>query len=206
MPTGVPVSASPTCVELFWLPLGAGERTGLVRFSGRVYESLSSRRERRPRQSLYHSALRIVLAGEEFVIEMAPVWSTAEPGRGVVATGPVGLPWLGRFRMFRYEVRCWRGGLIPDQAYAVDSPRELTTDCARAGRLLRAVADFPAYTWGLDEPGTGEMWNSNSLVSWLLARSGHDTETIAPPPGGRAPGWTAGLVVAAAGQPSSVTG
>jgi hypothetical protein len=40
------------------------------------------------------------------------------------------------------------------------------------------------------------MWNSNSLVSWLLARSGVDVEAVALPAGGRAPGWSAGIVVA----------
>jgi hypothetical protein len=40
------------------------------------------------------------------------------------------------------------------------------------------------------------MWNSNSVISWLLARSGLPTEVIRPPAGGRAPGWHAGLVVA----------
>jgi len=41
------------------------------------------------------------------------------------------------------------------------------------------------------------MWNSNSLISWLLARSGHDMAVVRPPDDGRAPGWSAGLVVAA---------
>ena len=40
------------------------------------------------------------------------------------------------------------------------------------------------------------MWNSNSFISWLLARSGVDASAIRPPVGGRAPGWHAGLVVA----------
>ena len=40
------------------------------------------------------------------------------------------------------------------------------------------------------------MWNSNSLVAWLLATSGHDVTSLAPPGGGRAPGWTAGLELA----------
>jgi hypothetical protein len=41
------------------------------------------------------------------------------------------------------------------------------------------------------------MWNSNSLIAWLLARSGHDTSAAGPPAHARAPGWSAGLVVAA---------
>jgi hypothetical protein len=44
------------------------------------------------------------------------------------------------------------------------------------------------------------MWNSNSLTAWLLARSGHATDHIGPPAHGRAPGWDAGLIVAARQQ------
>ena len=49
---------------------------------------------------------------------------------------------------------------------------------------------------GRDERHAGEMWNSNSVIAWLLARTGIDAGTIHPPAGGRAPGWRAGLVVA----------
>ena len=50
------------------------------------------------------------------------------------------------------------------------------------------------------------MWNSNSLVAWLIARSGADVKSVRPPAGGRAPGWHAGLELArrqAAGTASS---
>jgi hypothetical protein len=40
------------------------------------------------------------------------------------------------------------------------------------------------------------MWNSNSVVSWVLATAGVDVTGIALPERGRAPGWDAGLVVA----------
>jgi hypothetical protein len=40
------------------------------------------------------------------------------------------------------------------------------------------------------------VWNSNSVISWLLARSGLDVDRIEPPTGGRAPGWRAGIEVA----------
>jgi hypothetical protein len=50
--------------------------------------------------------------------------------------------------------------------------------------------------WGRDDLKTGDMWNSNSVTAWLIARSGMNTESIAPPAEGRAPGWQAGLVVA----------
>jgi hypothetical protein len=50
--------------------------------------------------------------------------------------------------------------------------------------------------WGRDELGTGEMWNSNSVIAWVIARSGIEAQSIQPPQGGRAPGWRAGVVVA----------
>jgi hypothetical protein len=99
-------------------------------------------------------------------------------------------------RLFRYEVRCWRNGVVPDLVDAVDSPRRLSTDPERAERLISLAPAFPTATWGRDELGTGDMWNSNSLISWLLARSGHDIGSVSPPAGGRAPGWAAGLLVA----------
>ena len=63
-------------------------------------------------------------------------------------------------------------------------------------RRISAGSRVPGLTWGRDELGLGDMWNSNSLVAWLLATSGHDVESLAPPGGGRAPGWTAGLELA----------
>jgi hypothetical protein len=43
---------------------------------------------------------------------------------------------------------------------------------------------------------TGDMWNSNSVIAWLIARSRIDAESIHPPTAGRAPGWQSGLLVA----------
>lgn len=184
-------------VDLYWLPLGAGGRC--VRTSGHLYEALVAARDHRAPLRLYHSALIVRSDGEMFTVEMTPAWAVAEPDRGVVVEGSVGMPSWGRSRLFRYEIRCWRGGTIPDLAAAVDSPRRLSSDEDRARRLLQNVPSFPTATWGRDEQRTGEMWNSNSLTSWLLARSGHDTDAVSaqPPQGGRAPGWSAGLVVAA---------
>lgn len=190
MTTEAPTSG----VDLYWLPLGAGAH--VVRRCGRVYEALSAAREHRDRCDIYHAALEVHLDGIRYVIESAPVWDRSEPDRGVVAEGAVGMSWLGRSRWFRYEVRRWRDGLIPDLAHAVDGPRRLSTDRHKAAGVLERAPDFPALTWGRDELDTGDMWNSNSLVSWLLTSSGHDTERIHPPPRGRAPGWTAGIVAA----------
>lgn len=181
-------------VDLYWLPLGAGGH--VVRLSGRLYEAVKSRLERRPAYDLYHSALEVRLPDGTYVIEQAPVPDLSGERRGVVAGGPVGTRWAGRFRIFRYEIRVWRGGRIPDLAEAVDSPRQLSDDEAQARRVLELVPRVPRPVWGRDELHTGEMWNSNSVIAWVLARSGLDAESIEPPPGGRAPGWHAGLEVA----------
>jgi hypothetical protein len=181
-------------VDLYWLPLGAGGHS--VRLNGRVFEAVVSRLERRPPCDLYHSALEVRMPGERFVIEQAPAAGGAAAERGVVTEGPVGSRAAGRLRLFRYEVRRWRGGVIPDAAEAVDSPVRLTDDARVAQRVLELVPTVPAPVWGRDELGAGEMWNSNSLISWLLARSGLDVESIRLPAGGRAPGWNAGIVVA----------
>lgn len=186
-------------IELYWLPLGAGGQC--VRRNGRVFEALVAAREHRARADLYHSALEVRLADGRHVIEMTPVWNGGRRDRGVVSEGPVGSPLLGRSRLFRYEVRRWRGGAIPDVAEAVDSPVLVSDDPHRAGRLLELVPAFPTATWGRDELRAGEMWNSNSLIAWLLARSGPGAELLTPPRGGRAPGWGAGQVVAAREAP-----
>jgi hypothetical protein len=131
-----------------------------------------------------------------FVIEMTPVRSGDGGDRGVVAEGAVGSRTAGILRLFRYEVRRWRNGHIPDIAEAVGGPHRLSTDDARAQRVLELVPQVPTPVWGRDELRAGEMWNSNSLISWLLCRSGIDVDSIRPPVGGRAPGWRSGAVVA----------
>jgi hypothetical protein len=141
-----------------------------------------------------------------FVIEVGPPWANGATTRGVVAQGQVGARWAGRFPIFRYEVRRWRNGVIPDIGEAVDSPRRLSDDVHRARLLLDIVPLVPIPVWGRDELGTGDMWNSNSVISWLLVGSGLPTEAIRPPRNGRAPGWEAGLVVARREQLSSSGG
>ena len=181
-------------VDLYWLPLGAGGHS--VRWNGRVFEAVAAALGRRPRRDLYHSALEVRVPEGRFVIEQAPVRDSKGFERGVVSEGAVGSRWVGRLRIFRYEVRRWRGGLIPDADEAVESPQRLTDDPGVARRLLDLVAVVPTPVWGRDELVAGEMWNSNSLIAWLIARAGLATQSIQPPAGGRAPGWHAGLVVA----------
>lgn len=181
-------------VDLYWLPLGAGGHS--VRLNGRVFEAVAARLERRPPCDLYHSALEVRVPEGRFVIEQAPIRDGNGGERGVVAEGAVGSRWAGRFRIFRYEVRRWCDGVIPDASEAVESPRRLTDDPRLSRRVLDLVPYVPMAVWGRDELGAGEMWNSNSIISWLIARSGLHPESIKLPAGGRAPGWHAGLVVA----------
>ncbi len=183
-----------SAVDLYWLPLGAGGH--VVRLNGKVYERLVSLAERRPPLDLYHSALVVCLPESDYAIESTPVPDSEGWRRGVVAGGPVGSRWAGRLRVFRYEVRCWRGGVIPDLAEAVQSPFRLSEDETDARRILEVAPGMPAPVWGRDELRAGEMWNSNSIISWLLASAGFDMSAIRPPAHGRAPGWNAGLVVA----------
>jgi hypothetical protein len=182
-------------IDLYWLPLGAGGK--FVRFNGRVYEALMARLQHRPTCDLYHSVLQVFVPEGRYVIEMTPVLDGSGRERGVVAEGPVGARWAGRFRIFRYELRRWLKGVIPDISEAIDSPRRLSSDLSDARRLLELVPQIPMLVWGRDEAGAGEMWNSNSMIAWLIARTGLDIASIEPPAGGRAPGWDAGVVVAA---------
>jgi hypothetical protein len=137
----------------------------------------------------------VSIDGVTTIIEMAPIWVTRGE-RGVVAEGAVSLRLLGRSRLFRYEVRRWPGGSIPDVASAIGSPVPIAAGTEVARRMLDLVPKFPTLVWGRDELHIGDMWNSNSLVSWLLVRAGVDVSDIAPPPRGRAPGWNAGVRVA----------
>lgn len=181
-------------VDLYWLPLGAGGHS--VRMNGRIFEAVVAWLEKRPTKNLYHSALVVRVPEGEFAIEMAPIRDEDGSMRGVVAEGAVGSRWARPLRIFRYEIRRWHNGVIPDVDEAIESPRRLTDDVVLAHRVLDLVPDVPTPVWGRDELQAGEMWNSNSLVSWLIARSGIGVETVQPPAGGRAPGWHAGLVVA----------
>ena len=193
------MSRSPRTAAAFvyWIPLGAGGHS--VRFNGRVFEAVEAARHRRARCDLYHSALVVDLNGERYTIEVAPSPDADGASRGVVATGPVGSRHLGRWRLFRYEVRCWRGGSIPDLAEAVGEPCALTSRPELAGRLIDLVPAVPVPVWGRDELRAGEMWNSNSVIAWVIARAGISTGELRPPPGGRAPGWSSGLAVARRG-------
>ncbi len=187
-------SSGTAAADLYWIPLGAGGHC--VRFNGRVFEAIQAARQHRRRRDLYHSALVVELDGDRYTIEVAPSPDPDEARRGVVATGAVGSRCLGRWRIFRYEVRCWRGGSIPDIGAAVGAPRRLSSDPQIARRLCNLITTVPTPVWGRDELEAGEMWNSNSMIAWLIATAGLSTDDLQPPSHGRAPGWSAGLEAA----------
>ena len=191
-------------VELHWIPLGAAAH--VVKVSGRMYESLSARIHRRQPMELFHSALTLSLPEGPYIVEQAPVPDLDGNRRGVVAEGPVGVRRAGRIRLFRYEVRCWRDGRIPDIDCEGAHSQLVSLDATTARRIVDVVPSIPTPTWGRDELHTGEMWNSNSVIAWTLLRSGIDARRFAPPAGGRAPGWNAGIRVALRdGAPMNVT-
>jgi hypothetical protein len=185
---------APAAVDLYWIPLGAGGHS--VRFNGRIFEAIEAARQHRQRCELYHSALVVALDGDRYTIEVAPSPDGEEASRGVVGTGAVGSRYLGWWRLFRYEVRCWRGGSIPDLDVAVGGSLRLTGDAHVARRLLDLVPAVPRAVWGRDELDAGDMWNSNSVMAWLIAACGLPADITPPPPRGRAPGWSAGVEVA----------
>ena len=139
---GAAAGPEQAAVDLYWLPLGAGGC--FVRLNGRLFEAAAARAERRTACDLYHSALEVRVAAARFVIEQAPVRDARGEHRGVVGEGPIGTRWAGRVRIFRYEIRRWRDGHIPDVDEAVGSA---------ARRLLDLVPQVPTLVWGRDEGG-----------------------------------------------------
>jgi len=207
-------AVSSSRLELYWVPLGAGTSVGshVVRVSGGIYERLSAAIRRRSPRPLFHSALIAHTAKGRCVVEMtpAPRHGLAEE-RGVVGGGAVGSRLLGRSRVFRYEIRRWFAGVIPDIAYATDSPVLISSDGDEVEHVLDLLPDVPAAVWGRDHAHAGEMWNSNSVISWTLERAGLAERAGTPPRGGRAPGWDAGAEVArrvaeSSGRPSMRAG
>ena len=185
-------------VELYWMPVGAGT-SRFQQASLRLWEAFEAARARRPRANLYHSALKLRTDGKTRTLELMPAFVRvpAPPLR----TGPVGLGVAGRTRLFRYQLVGLEADSLPDEEWATDSPQVLSKDEAMARRILQLASQTPAHTWGRRVRGTSEMWTSDSVVSWLLIRSGVDIAAIRIPGGGRAPGWIAGIELAARQPP-----
>ncbi|MGB7859623.1 MAG: hypothetical protein WBM90_03925 [Acidimicrobiia bacterium] len=199
IPNDVPTSR----IRLFWIPLGAGG-VGFVRLNGRIYELIEALGQRRSPLDLYHTALEIRSDDTRWVVENA--WPSPDSdfsARGVVVEGPVFNKRLARLRPFRYEIRRWQNGVIPDAGAVGTRTELLSADAEVARSVLSLVEEVPPLVWGRDEMQTGEMWNSNSVISWLLTRAEFPIDTIHPPEGGRAPGWEAGTRIAGWGQAKS---
>ncbi len=169
--------AGPPTVILHWLPLGAGGT--VVRLSGRLWEVMAAHRDRRRPAPLFHSALEL--------------------------DGPAGAAWAGRFRVFRYELRCWGQGRIPDLEFETGDPVILSDDPAVASHIVDLTSQVPMLVWGRDELRMGEMWNSNSVIAWLLAGAGLELDGVAPPDGGIAPGWQPGIEAVRLAPPRGIS-
>jgi hypothetical protein len=198
LPTGEPsrrnADTAYSSVNLFWIPLGAGGHS--VRFNGRVFEAVAAAREHRPRCDLFHAVLVVALDSDRYTIELAPSPNADEASRGVVATGAVGSRWAGSLRLFRYEIRCWRGGSIPDSARPSADPAGSPAILESRAGCFKQPRPFPHPPGDATSSHTGEMWNSNSVTAWLIATAGLPTQHLRPPHPGRAPGWNAGIEVA----------
>jgi hypothetical protein len=189
-------------VDLYWIPLGAGAH--VVRWTGSVYERWCAHRQGRSRRQIYHSALLVRSRGEEVVIEQAPAARHGER-RGVLVVGPVATPLMAFWPLPRYEVRCWTGGRIDDLDEALD-PVPVGADDGISSRVLSAAHRVPNLTWGRDAAGVGEMWNSNSVIAWILQSSGVAAAALSPPAGGVAPGWATGWIRASVARPTDRSG
>ncbi len=195
--------AGPPTVILHWLPLGAGGT--VVRLSGRLWEVMAAHRDRRRPAPLFHSALELDGPAGAAVIEIAPVVNSLPAEHGVVSEGPVGAAWAGRFRVFRYELRCWGQGRIPDLEFETGDPVILSDDPAVASHIVDLTSQVPMLVWGRDELRMGEMWNSNSVIAWLLAGAGLELDGVAPPDGGIAPGWQPGIEAVRLAPPRGIS-
>ena len=120
--------------------------------------------QRRGSRDLYHSALVVHVPEGRFVIEQTPVPDQHGERRGVVATGPVGTRWAGRFRVFRYEIRRWLDGQIPDIHEAVASP-------------VRVLADDILVARRAGGRGVGAD-RSGAATSYMPARCGTRTRSL----------------------------
>ena len=94
----------------------------------------------------------------------------------------------------------WQDGIIPDVDWALGPPTQFPLSLLDTRALLARVELTPRLTWGSDPFGIGDMWNSNSLVSWLLETSGINAAELTPPADGSAPGWRSGIAAATLGD------
>ena len=208
------VVADGYALDLYWLPLGAGGHSVRVqrphlRGGGRsprcaaAAPSVTTSTTRRstgddagghPTQSRWSAAKALVSA------EAADHGAVAGGARGQPPARPLGAVSI-------------RDPLLSVAARSQTSRRRLRAPAAAdrrpcscsGGSVLELVplrSDLRSGGWTRSQ--TGEMWNSNSLVSWLLVSHRPDVgRADRLPVGGRAPGWQAGIAVAAPRSPEA---
>jgi hypothetical protein len=144
-------AAGEASIELYWFPLGAGG--WFVRLNGRTWEAIHARLEHRRPLDLYHTALVVRLPEGRFVVENCwPIPDGDGPSRGVLVEGPVGSRRLGRWRVFRYEVRRWRDGSSP-----TPTRRSPARSCSARTRWWHAAS----WSWSVPcrvRCGVGTSW------------------------------------------------
>ena len=202
-PIEQPWQVTPLGVEgvyLLWIPLGAGASVPVAHWSGRAYEAISARRARRTAAAICSTRRwRSRAGGHRFVVEMTPAWGSAHTSAGSVASGPVAFQLLGRSRFFRYEVHCWRDGVIPTGTTRSVIPRCVSNDPDDRRSHPGPRSAVPNAHDGVattSAPGTCGT-PTRSLPGCCPGR-GSRTADVHPPRNGRAPGWRAGLVASGA--------
>jgi hypothetical protein len=125
-----PTGAASPAVDLFWIPLGAGDTTGCVRWNGRLFETVAARREHRPVTALYHSALQVHDYGSRYLrhpntdeartrrlLDAVPQVPVLIWGRDQLGTGDVHPPTGGR-------APGWTAGLAAAHGRRLPCPRD----------------------------------------------------------------------------------
>lgn len=180
----------PCYVRLYWVPVGGTSITDVLDFiANRLIDNPDGK-------TIYHSALEIQFpeGGEcrRFVIELTESEDDPAEKARVGETVEHNI-----FGPFNYTIRLFRNGEVEDQVNA-QAPITLSNDCRIASNIAALVAaeEVPDLDYGEKigtRSGATDRWTSNSVISWLLQRTGLNPGGIFPPDGGIAPGWDAGL-------------
>jgi hypothetical protein len=119
--------------------------------------------QRRPTCDLYHSGLDVFVPEGRYTIERTQASAGGEK-RGVVGIGSIGAKWLAaRIYMFRYELRRWRDGVIPESMrpwevrYGLATISHRPDDSSSSRRRCRSwsrAATSSGFTFNDTLPGT----------------------------------------------------
>lgn len=183
-------SDCPCFVKLIWVPVvGGASVDDILEFIAKFYI------DNPDGKTLFHSALEIQLpeGGEcnRYIIELTESVSDKAESAKVGETVQHNI-----FGPFGYTIRLYRNGQEEDHERS--KPRILlTNDCGIASNIVAFVKaqEIPDLDYGKKigtRSGAADRWTSNSVVAWLLQRTGLNPGGIFPPDGGIAPGWDAG--------------